>query len=129
MKKIAYFTLIAALAAAPAFAADEAKVQAYVKKAGFTDEIKKSVREMASSNPNTEKLLGEINFKSIEAEYIRVLASSLSNADIEALSKAMDIPGLKEATRKQALSSQQVFGFISKEVERAAKAIGLDGHK
>ena len=129
MKKIACFTLLAALAASPAFAADEAKVKAYVEKAGFTEEIKKSVREMAKSNPNTEKLLSEINFKSVESEYVKVLAKALTNADVEALSKSLDIPGLREATRKQALSSQQVFGFISKEVERAAKAIGLDGQK
>jgi len=109
-------------------AADEKLVREYMAKAEFRNGIEMAIRGL---NPNAGKsssfsaFVGNINFAAIEDAYARALINKLTNLEVEALIKAIEIPGIKEAIKKQTQAATDVYQEITKEIEAAAAKAGM----
>lgn len=109
-------------------AADEALVREYMGKAEFRSEFEAGIRGLGSiygKGRAFSQLADNIDYKRIEDAYFRSMRDKLTNADIQALIKAAEIPGIRDAMKKQTQAVSSVAQIIVQEVEAAAKKAGM----
>lgn len=110
-----------------ALAGNESLAREYVEKSGFVETMKSGINtfNQDGKNKNLSRLTAEIDFKAIEAIYIRGLAKDLTNDELSALIKSLEVPHLHEALLKQGRVSAAISEAIFKEIEAAGKRAGL----
>lgn len=110
------------------YAADMVLVREYIKKSEFRSEMVKGIKQLKHASDKSaefDNFVDNINFASIEDKYAQALASHLSNDDIHALLKSLEIPGLQEAYIRNGQAVASVYEVIVKEMESAAKKAGI----
>lgn len=98
----------------------------YVEKSGFVADLRGNLEKAnRGQSPQFEKLLKEIDFKKIEGLYVEALARDMNNEELTALVQSLSIPGLHAAIKKQGKIALGLADPILKEVEAAAKKVGI----
>lgn len=110
------------LGASMAAAGDEQLARKYAEKSGFRDDI---ARMLKTRRANSGVFAKSFDQKAVEEAYVKGLARQMSNAELEALIQAYDIPGFKTAMQKMPLVTSELMGVIFKEIRSAAGKAGV----
>lgn len=103
--------------ASVSLAADEHRAKQLAEKTGFATEMA-SLLKSGTRGTSGEKAVAAFNINAIDRAYAKSLSEHLSNSEVDALLKAYDIPGYREAMRKMPIVTNDLMIAVQKEIKR-----------